>query len=127
MANHTVTLYVDTVNVTQATVDTYCNFGQGEGTSNEDYTVTVNAGDTITWVGAALNGSTNTVSIKQINYEGNSNVFQDNNLLGSGDPKTVVGTVLSTASGLGETYKIFFNVSNKNGQFNIDPKIQVNR
>ena len=127
MANHTVTLYVDTTNVTQVTVDTYCNFGQGAGTTNENFTVTVNAGDTITWVGVASPASTNTVSIKQINYEGNSNVFNDNNLLGSGDPETVLGTVLTTAGGEGETYKIFFSVSNKPGQFNIDPKISVNQ
>lgn len=70
------------------------------------------------------------VNITGINHTGNSNVFNQNNLPGDGnDPEKVVGTVQNNTAGDLETYTIFFTVYNngtkRNGQFQIDPKIQV--
>ena len=117
----TVTLHVDasTANViTNANVDTYCNFGQASGT-NENFTINVNAGDTITWVGVA-NPASVIVTVTQIVYEGNQNV-----LGGNGTINGNVGHVLPTAGGENEIYKIFFTVSNQRGVLHIDPRINV--
>lgn len=125
MANQTITLYVNTsVNLTPQNVDTYCNFGQSSGT-NEDFTTDVNVGDTVTWEGSATAGS-GTVNIEKVQYEGGSDVFGTSVLDGTGSPKTVNGTVANDTGGDEETYTILFSVSNQNGTFRIDPKIQVN-
>ena len=125
----TVTLIVNasTANViTNANVDTYCNFGQTSGT-NEDFLITINAGDTITWEGEATPSSVN-VNITKIVYEGGNNIFGGNGTVnGNGDTikEKVIGNVPSNAGGDNETYKIFFTVSNQRGVLNIDPKISV--
>ncbi len=131
MANDNVILFVDTsVNLNPQNVDQYCNFGQASGT-NEDYTTTVNVGDTVTWSGRSSslqppNSPPVSVSITKIQYDGGSEVFQDSVLNGTGNPQTVTGTVQNNTGGEDETYTIFFTVSNQNGTFHIDPKIQVN-
>jgi hypothetical protein len=126
MANETVTLNVDTsVNLTPQNVDTYCNFGQSSG-SNEDFTTDVNVGDTVTWTGQSSTQPAVTVNITKIQYDGGSDVFGASVLNGTGSPETVEGTVENDTGGDEETYTIFFNVSNQNGTFHIDPKILVN-
>ena len=126
MANETITLNVDTsVNLTPQNVDSYCNFGQSSG-SNEDYTTDVSVGDTVTWQGQSSTQPTVTVNITKIQYDGGSDVFGVSVLNGSGDPETVAGTTQNDTGGDDETYSIFFTVSNQNGTFHIDPKIQVN-
>jgi plastocyanin len=126
MANHNVTLFVDTsVNLNPQNVDSYTNFGQASGT-NENFTTTVNVGDTVTWKGESSTQPTVTVSITKIQYNGGSEVFQASVLDGSGSPATVVGTIESDTGGEEEEYTLSFTVSNQNGTFNIDPKIQVN-
>ena len=122
----TVTLYVDTsVNLNPQNVDTYCNFGQPSG-SNEDYTTNANVNDSITWQGQSSTQSNVTVNITKIQYDGGSDVFGASVLNGSGTPETVVGTVENDTNGDQETYSIFFTVSNRNGTFQIDPKMQIN-
>jgi hypothetical protein len=125
----TVTLNVNasTANViTNENVDTYCNFGQTSGT-NEDFLITVNTGETITWEGEATPSSVN-VNITKIVYEGGNNIFGGNGTVnGNGDTikEKVIANVPSNAGGDNETYKIFFTVSNQRGVLNIDPKISV--
>ena len=126
MANETITLNVDTsVNLTPQNVDDYCNFGQSSG-PNEDYTTDVSVGDTVTWQGQSSTQPTVTVNITKIQYDGGSDVFGASVINGSGSPETVVGTTENDTGGDDETYSIFFTVSNQNGTFHIDPKIQVN-
>lgn len=131
MANYNVILFVDTsVNLTPQNVDQYCNFGQLSGT-NENYTTTTIVGDTVTWSGRSSslqppNAPPVTVSITKIQYNGGSDVFQASVLNGTGNPQTVQGTIQNNTGGEEESYTIFFKVSNQNGTFNIDPKIQVN-
>jgi hypothetical protein len=130
MANVTVTLTVDTADIQKPNVDAYCSFGQSSG-SNEDYTTVANVNDTITWQGASGSSASDVVNITAINYEGGNNIFNQPNLQGNGgNPETVQGTVQNDTGGDNETYTIFFTVYNgtnqRNGQFRIDPKIQIN-
>lgn len=100
--------------------------------SNEEFTIDVNLGDTVTWEGVSSNApSTDVVNIVSINHEGGKNVFDKNVLKGNGEtPEKVTGTAITKTDG-GEKYKykISFTVLNngtkRNGMFHIDPKIAV--
>jgi len=128
-ANIVITLYVNTAQIDNRNVNASCNFGQDPNISNEEFTVDVNMGDTITWQGVSANApSTDSVSIESINHEGGKNVFDQNVLRGSNG--VVTGTAkVRTDGGEKYKYKISFKVtnsgSNRNGMFHIDPKIAV--
>lgn len=131
-AGQTITLYVDTANVSNPNVNASCNFGQAQGISNEEFTVVVNLGDSVTWQGVSANApGTDIVNIVSINHEGGKNVFDTNILKGDGkSPERVTGVVKTRTDG-GEKYKykISFTVLNngtrRNGTFSIDPKLDV--
>ncbi|MFZ1807068.1 MAG: hypothetical protein WAU36_07605 [Cyclobacteriaceae bacterium] len=127
-----VTLYVDTARINKQDVNASCNFGQDPSIANEEFTIDVNLGDTVTWEGVSSNAPSNdVVNIVSINHEGGKNVFDKNILKGNGQiPESVTGTVKSkTGGGEKYKYKISFTVTNngskRNGMFHIDPKIQV--
>jgi len=128
-ANVVITLYVDTARISNPDVNASCNFGQDPNISNEEFTVDVNLGDTITWQGVSANApSTDSVSIESINHEGGQNVFDQNVLRGNNG--VVTGTArVRTDGGEKYKYKISFKVTNsgssRNGTFHIDPKIAV--
>ncbi len=127
-----VRLYVDTARIDKQDVNASCNFGQDPSIANEEFTIDVNLGDTVTWEGVSSNApSTDVVNIVSINHEGGKNVFDKNILKSNGQqPETVTDIVKSRTDG-GEKYKykISFTVTNngakRNGMFHIDPKIQV--
>lgn len=127
-----VRLYVDTARIDNRNVNASCNFGQNPSISNEEFTIDVNLGDTVTWEGVSSNApSTDVVNIVSINHEGGKNVFDKNVLKGNGEtPEKVTGTAITKTDG-GEKYKykISFTVLNngtkRNGMFHIDPKIAV--
>ncbi|HEY5692554.1 MAG TPA: hypothetical protein VIS49_13950 [Cyclobacteriaceae bacterium] len=130
-ADVVITLYVDTARIDNQAVNASCNFGQDPSISNEEYTVDVNLGDTVTWQGVSANApSTDVVNIVSINHEGGKNVFDQNILKGSGNPEKVTAIAKQRTDG-GEKYKykISFTVLNngvkRNGTFNIDPKLAV--
>jgi hypothetical protein len=128
MAIHTITLYVDTVKVTQENTDKTCSFGQNKATKNKDYTIAVESGDTIIWQGLPARGKArNLVNIKEVNYQGKNNIFGTPILQGNGqNPELVIGNVMNHSGGEDETYSILFTVSNKpDDLFRIDPKLQV--
>lgn len=128
---HTITLYVNTAEVTSQNTAEQCNFGQAEGISNEDFTIQVKKGDIIVWKAVSINApESDMVSVTAINHEGGVNIFNKNVLLGNGQsPEVVTGTVVQGAPGDEEKYKISFKVFNngeqRNGTFHIDPKIQI--
>lgn len=133
---HTITLNVDTGRIVKHDVNMYCDFGQENGVSNEDYTIIVNIGDTIVWQGISMNApDTDIVNITSINHHGGTNIFGINTLHGNEEsPELVVGEVLNSTKGDGKkTYKyiikftVYNNGEKRNGTFQIDPKISVNQ
>jgi hypothetical protein len=130
---HLITLYVDTSQITNNTVNQFSNFGQTDGSSNENYTTTVNVGDIITWRGVSTSSDDDVVNITAIKHENGNDIFSKNRLPGNGgDPEIVVGLVLNLApEGTEYKYKISFTVKNngvqRNGVFHIDPKIRVDQ
>ena len=131
-ANIVVTLYVDTARLDKQNVNASCNFGQNPNISNEEFTIVVNVGDTVTWQGVSSNApSTDVVNIVSINHEGGKNVFDENILKSSGGAQErVTATVRSKTDG-GEKYKyklsftVLNNGAKRNGMYHIDPKIEV--
>jgi hypothetical protein len=128
---HTITLFVNTAEVTSQNTATQCSFGQEEGVSNEDYTIDAKVGDIIVWKGVSTNApEADMVSIKSINHEGGVNIFGKNVLRGNGqDPEIVTAVVVQGAPGDVDKYKVSFRVFNdgskRNGTFHIDPKIRI--
>lgn len=134
---HTITLFVNTAEILDQNVNNFSNFGQKDGSSNEDYTVDANIGDTIIWRGVSTSSDEDIVNITSINHEGGKNIFDKNVLQGNEeDPEEVIGVVkynsIDTRTNKKKyKYKIKFTVINngekRNGTFHIDPKIQVSK
>lgn len=128
---HTITLYVNTAEVTSQNTSEQCNFGQDEGISNEDFTIQVNKGDIIVWKAVSMNApETDIVNVTAINHEGGVNIFDKNVLRGNRQsPEVVIGSVVQGAPGDEEKYTVSFKVFNngekRNGTFHIDPKIRI--
>ncbi|MBS1545107.1 MAG: hypothetical protein JST14_15835 [Bacteroidetes bacterium] len=129
--NVVVTLYVHTATIDKPNESNYCNFGQPDGVSNENFTTEINLGDTVTWQGMSLDSTSDVVNIVSINYQGGKNVFGKNVLQGdNGSPQKVrAQPTLKTAVNESCKYAIQFTVTNngakRNGTFKIDPVIQV--
>ena len=123
-ANVTVTLMVDTDAVNKDNTDETCSFmGQPEGVSNKAFTIEVNVGDVVTWVGASTSSDDDVVEIIQINYQGGKNVFGSNAL--NGKDGVVQGQIVNSTVGAADCkYNIKFRVKGKNGVFQIDPVIK---
>lgn len=131
-ANVVVTLRVDTKEINKDNLSTTCDFGQEEGISNEEFTITVNVGDVITWEGvSSTSPDTDVVDITKIKYVKGKNIFgKDLDTTDKGKNQKVSGKVLSsTAVGGDYKYDISFSVTTngvkRNGTFHIDPKIQA--
>jgi len=128
---HYITLYVNTSTIDSQNESIVSNFGQEEDISNEDYTISARIGDTIIWKGVSSSSpEDDVVNIKSINYEGGTNIFDQNILKGNReDPEEVIGEVVNGNVGDEIKYKISFKVLNngkkRNGTFHIDPKIQI--
>lgn len=125
---HTIILHVDTGVIQNSNVDKVCNFGQDASISNKDFSIVVEIGDIVKWVGVSSSApNTDQVEIKSINHEGGARVFGKNVL--NGNKGVVMGTVTDGKKGNEEKYKISFKVknngSNRNGTFSIDPKIII--
>lgn len=125
-----VTLYVNTADIKKPNESAFCNFGQTDNVSNEEYTIAVNIGETVTWRGVSSNApDTDVVQITAINHMGGKNVFGTNVLNAARGEGTVSGKVLYPTNGNNYKYKISFTVTNngakKGGTFAIDPKIEV--
>ena len=127
---HYITLNVDTSTINSQNESSVSNFGQEEGVTNEDYTISVRVGDTIIWKGISSVSENDVVNIKSINYEGDTNIFNQNILRGNGEnPELVVGTAVTGNIGDSLKYKISFTVLNngvkRQGTYHIDPKIRI--
>ena len=128
---HVITLYVNTSDIQNPNLNDYCNFGQDEGISNEDYTIEVSVGDTIVWVGQSNSNDNDQVLIESINHQGDQggrDIFGQNVL--RGENGEVRGTIQFSTEGQADyKYMLSFRVLNngepRGGVFNIDPKIRV--
>lgn len=122
-----VTLSVNTAEINNENMATTANFGQTDGSTNEDYTILVQLGDTIVWQGlSSSNPTDHIVNIKQINHVGGARLFDRNVLNGDGGtPERVIGIITEGRPGDEKKYNIQFRFSNKPGTFVIDPKIKV--
>ena len=139
--NHAIVLKVNTSTRPAPTnppgdIDSYCSFeGQTNGVTNENFEISVNNGDTITWSGIPSPANANdVVKITKIDYESGTNLFGTSDLTPTGNANTITGTVANAHSNDVETYKIEFEVYNNNvlrssgtsSVYQIDPKIRVN-
>ena len=127
---HYITLNVDTSAITSQNESSVSNFGQEDDSTNEDYTIYVNVGDTIIWQGVSSASDNDTVNISAINYKGQPNIFGQNHLNGDGqNPEQVQGTVVAGNVGTVVKYTISFKVLNngvnRGGTYHIDPKIII--
>ena len=127
---HYITLNVDTSIVNSQNESSVSNFGQEEGVSNENFTISVQIGDTIIWRGQSSSSPNDVVNIVSINYEGGTNVFNKNRLTGNGQvPEQVIGTAVIGNVGDSIKYKISFTVLNngtkRQGTYHIDPIIKI--
>ena len=128
---HVITLNVNTSDIQNPNLNDYCNFGQEEGISNEDYTIVASVGDTIIWRGVSSSSDNDEVLIVSINHQGNQggrDIFGRNRLQGEdGEVRAVIQA--STEDEEDYKYMLSFRVLNngerRGGVFNIDPKIRV--
>ena len=139
--NHAIILKVNTSTIPAPTnppgdIDSYCSFeGQTNGVTNENFEITVNNGDTVTWSGIPSPANANdVVKITKIDYESGTNLFGSTDLTPTGNENTITGTVSNAHNNDVETYKIEFQVYNNNvlkssgtsNVYQIDPRIRVN-
>lgn len=127
--NTTVTLYVDTANFDKSNISKFCNFGQTDGTSNEDYTIVVNVGDTITWQGVSTSNQEDVVMIHSVRHNRGKKIFDQDEIVGDGkNPRLSKKALYSTRGQESHKYTLRFIIV-RNGKrsevFQIDPKIEV--
>jgi len=131
MENHNIILFVDTANITKETIEKYCSFYQDNMNSSPgEHTTTIDAGETITWLGLSVSNANDVVNITKIEYKGKADLFGRAKLNGDGGyPETVIGTVINAPAGE-EIYTITFTVyqgnngGKRNGKFTLDPKLR---
>lgn len=127
---HEIILSVDTENIVVRNLNEYCDFGQDSGT-NEEYTITVEVGDTIIWKGVPRSIAGDIVNITAINYEGGENIFGQNVIRGNGATPEIVTAVAQRTTPDDAPYKyrlqftVIHNGEKRGGTFNIDPFIKV--
>jgi hypothetical protein len=131
---HTITLYVNTAQITNGQeAYLYAYFeGQPEGTDTRDFTTFVSPGDMVVWRGVSLSSEADQVFVEMINYQGGDNLFDTNVLRATQEnPGIVTGVIQAGTQGLEEKYVISFRVFNngtqRNGMYHIDPKLKVRR
>jgi len=133
---HVVTLYVDTTQIDQSSIDQHANFGQRDGIANKDFITNVRRGDKIIWQGVSTSNPLDTVKITSIDHVSGAKIFERK--LSILYPKSLTkmpGFVKELFAGkiimkpgnlqqyIEEEYSLDFTVTNK-GTFQIDPKIR---
>jgi len=139
---HVITLYVNTAEINNNTIDEYASFGQPGSISNEEYTTHVRKGDIVIWKGVSISDPLDIVNISSINHQGGPKLFKKNLLKGNGGDdeganEVVIGVVtkgpeMQDGTSLDkEKYVLHFKVK-RNGKpqvqsYNIDPYIKVSQ
>ena len=108
---HYITLNVDTSVINSQNESSVSSFGQEDDISNEDYTISVRVGDVIIWQGLSSASENDVVNIVSVNYEGGTNIFNQNILRGNGEyPEKVVATAVTGNTGDIIKYKISLTI-----------------
>ena len=131
MGNVTITLHVNTANISPGNVNANCHFTDSNNdptTANpEDFQTNCDLNDVLTWEGVPTDSSLHdSVSITKIAYKSGTNLFGKSSLPGHNG--TVTGTVDHGTGGDIQIYGMNFDVT-RNGttkSYRIDPKIRVN-
>jgi hypothetical protein len=128
---HVVTLYVDTTQIDQSSIDQHASFGQPAGISNQDFKTNVRKGDRIIWQGVSISNPSDEVKITAIDHVSGAIIYAQKSLKGrKGSDELVVGTVKIGPGKLEqyieEKYSLDFTVTNK-GTFQIDPVMRAYR
>ena len=130
---HVVTLYVDTAQIDQNTIDANAHFGQRAGIANSDFTTHVRKRDRVIWLGVSTSNPSDSVNITSIVHVSGEKLFERKPLKrmvlksGFGNNRIVVGTIKigpgKQKQYIQEKYSLNFSVTNK-GTFQIDPVIK---
>ncbi|MGB5499785.1 MAG: hypothetical protein WBM77_12725 [Maribacter sp.] len=138
---HVVTLYVNTDNIKQGSIDANANFNQPVGIANKDFITNVRKGDMVIWQGMSVSDPEHKVSITSIEPVEGERLFKlksfngqkvNNNLVGKKGYNEQVAVTIKLKPGndeayVKEKYNLKFTVSNKAGTFIIDPYIKANQ
>lgn len=126
---HTITLNVDTANLTKdnVTSESITSFSAPDtqidiASPAEAFTITVDYGSTITWEGVSTSSDDDTVEIFMIKWEKGPRIFGPNDLEGNGK---VQGVVNGETSNEPFKYQILFKVNGEGRMYQIDPKIKL--
>jgi hypothetical protein len=119
---HTITLNVNTAEISDSNLSSTCNFGQAAGISNEDFNIDVRMGDEVRWEIRATDSDPSEVALINIKYVRGRNLFKKDKINDSGG--IIKANVVAGVAGQSEKYAIKFKVKGK-GTFVIDPKITL--
>jgi hypothetical protein len=133
---HVVTLYVDTAQIDQTSIDQHASFGQPAGIANKDFTTHVRKRDRIIWDAVSISNPSDEVKITAINHISGERIFErkmfytgsDVDKIVAGANKIVAGKIKKRPNNkmayIIEKYGLEFSVSNKDGIFKIDPVLK---
>ena len=131
---HVVTLYVDTTQIDQSSIDQNVSFGQPAGIANEDFITNVRKGDLVIWQGLSTSDKSHMVTISSIKHESGDYLI-DQKVAKTNRAKKMnikqffrkIGAKPTREQPYAEEkYSLKFKISNKPDldPFEIDPKIR---
>lgn len=119
---HTITLNVNTAEISKSNLSSTCNFGQAANISNEDFNLNVSIEDSIVWNIIATDRDPRDVNLINVKFEKGRNLLQSSQV---NDKKGKVrAKITKGAKGQFEKYSIRFRVKGR-GVFVIDPKLTI--
>ncbi len=128
---HTITLNVDTANLTNDNVTSESiTYFTAENTQvdvaspPEDFEITVPNGATIIWEGVSSSSDEDTIEIFMIKWEKGPRIFSSDDIPGNGNG-TANAVVNGQTPGEPYKYKILFKVNGTGRMYQIDPKIKI--
>ena len=125
---YTVTLNVDTENVTQSTIDKYARFeGQSTNTPTKDYTIYPDVGDKIKWGGKDISGKGRKVKIMVFEHESGTILFGKKRFKKLFFNRRLIRRVRGGEEDNEEKYSLYFRFK-KDGKWQnlkIDPKVII--
>lgn len=132
---HEITLFVNTTEINNGSIDENADFRQPYYISNEDYTTYVNPGDIVIWRGVSTTDTLDIVNIERIKHIGGRKFLGKPVIQGNkGYPELVVALIQKNnnpgnIARKDEKYDIMFTIyrdsAKQKGPFKIDPKLEM--